>query len=145
MWYNICVKNNKQPQCNYNVKQGKMVRGGTIVDATIISAPESTRNAEGKRDPEMHSVRKGTKWYFGMRVHIGTDPIHGFVHSLTATASNAVEVKQAPDLVRLDDEVVYGDAGYCKMERYVRDGKERRYEINRQKHLRNCAFICQRY
>lgn len=114
-------------------REGKMVRGGTIVDATIISAPESTRNAEGKRDPEMHSVRKGTKWYFGMRVHIGTDPIHGFVHSLTATASNAVEVKQAPDLVRLDDEVVYGDAGYCKMERYVRDGKERRYEINRQR------------
>ena len=114
-------------------KEGKQVRGGTIVDATIISAPESTRNAEGKRDPEMHSVRKGTKWYFGMRVHIGVDPLHGFVHSLTATAANAAEVKQTPNLIRMSDDVVYGDAGYCKTERQMKDGKERRYEINRQR------------
>lgn len=114
-------------------KEGKQVCGGTIVDATIISAPESTRNAEGKRDPEMHSVRKGTKWYFGMRVHIGVDPMHGFVHSLTATAANAAEVKQTPELVRPDDDVVYGDAGYCKTDRHMKDGKKRRYEINRQR------------
>lgn len=114
-------------------KEGKQVCGGTIVDATIISAPESTRNAEGKRDPEMHSVRKGTKWYFGMRVHIGVDPMHGFVHSLTATAANATEVKQTPELVRPDDDVVYGDAGYCKTDRHMKDGKKRRYEINRQR------------
>jgi IS5 family transposase len=114
-------------------KEGKQVCGGTIVDATIISAPESTRNAEGKRDPEMHSVRKGTKWYFGMRVHIGVDPMHGFVHSLTVTAANAAEVKQTPELVRPDDDVVYGDAGYCKTDRHMKDGKKRRYEINRQR------------
>ena len=115
------------------VKQaGQQVRGGTIVDATIIEAPNSTKNASGQRDPEMHSVKKGTKWYYGMRIHIGVDPLHGFIHTVTGTAANAAEVKEAPKLLREDDEVVYGDAGYCKLERYVTDGKERRYEINRQ-------------
>ena len=111
---------------------GQQVRGGTIVDATIIEAPNSTKNASGQRDPEMHSVKKGTKWYFGMRLHIGVDPLHGFVHTVTGTAANEAEVKEAPKLLREDDEVVYGDAGYCKLERYVTDGIERRYEINRQ-------------
>ena len=113
-------------------REGKQVRGGTIVDATIIEAPNSTKNSSGQRDPEMHSVKKGTKWYFGMRLHIGVDPLHGFVHTITGTAANVAEVKEAPKLLREDDEVVYGDAGYCKLERYVTDGIERRYEINRQ-------------
>lgn len=113
-------------------KEGKQVRGGTIVDATIIEAPNSTKNASGQRDPEMHSVKKGTKFYFGMRIHIGVDPLHGFVHTLTGTAANRSEVKEAPNLLREDDDVAYGDAGYCKLEKYVTDGKERRYEINRQ-------------
>ena len=111
---------------------GQQVRGGTIVDATIIEAPNSTKNVSGQRDPEMHSVKKGSKWYFGMRLHIGVDPLHGFVHTITGTAANEAEVKEAPKLLREDDEVVYGDAGYCKLERYVTDGIERRYEINRQ-------------
>lgn len=113
-------------------KEGKQVRGGSIVDATIIEAPNSTKNANGQRDPEMHSVKKGTKWYFGMRIHIGVDPLHGFIHTVTGTAANQSEVKEAPKLLREDDEVVYGDAGYCKLERYVTDGIDRRYEINRQ-------------
>lgn len=113
-------------------KRGKQVKGGTIVDATIIEAPDSTKNSEGQRDPEMHSVKKGTKFYFGMRIHIGVDPLHGFVHTLTGTAANCSEVKEAPNLLREDDDVAYGDAGYCKLEKYVTDGKERRYEINRQ-------------
>ena len=113
-------------------KEGKQVRGGTIVDATIIEAPSSTKNSNGQRDPEMHSVKKGTKWYFGMRIHVGVDPLHGFVHTLTGTAANQSEVREAPNLLREDDDVAYGDAGYCKLERYVTDGKERRYEINRQ-------------
>lgn len=114
-------------------KEGKQVRGGSIVDATIIEAPNSTKNANGRRDPEMHSVKKGTKWYFGMRIHIGVDPLHGFIHTVTGTAANQPEVKEAPKLLREDDEVVYGDAGYCKLDRYVADGVERRYEINRQR------------
>lgn len=114
-------------------ESGKEVRGGTIVDATIIEAPRSTKNADKQRDPEMHSVKKGTQWHFGMRVHIGVDPLHGFVHSVTGTTANQAEVKEAPKLLREDDAVVYGDAGYCKLERYVTDGIERRYEINRQR------------
>lgn len=111
-------------------REGKQVRGGTIVDATIIEAPNSTKNSSGQRNPEMHSVKKGTKWYFGMRIHIGVDPLHGFIHTITGTAANVAEVKEAPKLLREDDEVAYADAGYCKLERY--DTKKRRYEINRQ-------------
>lgn len=67
-----------------------------------------------------------------MRAHIGTDPLYGFVHTLVTTSANISECKVAPKLLREDDEVVYGDAGYLKMERYVEDGKEREYRINRQ-------------
>ena len=122
----------KQVQ-NVLEKEGKQVRGGSIVDATIIEAPDSRKNASGKPDPEMHSVKKGSKWYFGMRLHVAVDPLHGFVHSLSCTPANQAEVKEAPKLLRKDDEVVYGDAGYCKLERYVTDGIVRRYEINRQR------------
>lgn len=113
-------------------KEGKQVTGGTIVDATIIDASNSTKNREKKRDPEMHSTRKRTKWYFGMRIHIGTDPVHGFVHSIHATPANVSEAKVAQKLLRKSDSVVYGDAGYLKMERYITDGVERVYRINRQ-------------
>lgn len=113
-------------------KEHKMVRGGTIVDATIIEASSNTKNAEHKTDPEMHSVKKGTKWFFGMRAHVGVDPVHGFVHTVICTPANESECKVAPQLLRPDDEVVYGDAGYLKMERYVTDGVEREYRINRQ-------------
>lgn len=112
---------------------GMQVKGGTIIDATIIESHDSTKNADKERDPEMHSVKKGNKWYFGMRVHIGTDPLHGFVHTLTGTSANVSEVKEAPKLIREEDEVVYGDAGYCKLERYVESDKPIRYEINRQR------------
>ena len=86
--------------------EGKMVHGGSIVDATIIEAPSSRKNAESKTDPEMHSVKKGNKWYFGMRAHIGVDPLYGFVHTVISTAANEPEVKTAPQLLRPDDEVV---------------------------------------
>ncbi len=114
-------------------QEGKQVRGGTIVDATIIDAPTSTKNEEKKRDAEMHSVKKNNQWYFGMRLHIGVDPVHGFAHSAVCTAGNVSECKVAPRLLREDDTVVYGDAGYLKMERYVEDGVEREYRINRQR------------
>lgn len=112
--------------------EGKMVHGGTIVDATIIEAPSSKKNAQTKADPEMHSVKKGNQWHFGMRAHIGVDPLYGFVHSMVCTAAHEPEVKVAPHLLRKDDEVVYGDAGYLKLERYVTDEIERDYRINRQ-------------
>jgi IS5 family transposase len=92
--------------------QGWIMRGGTIVDATIIAAPSSTKNATGTRDPEMHQTRKGNQWYFGMKAHIGVDAGTGYVHSLTCTAANVHDLDEVTHLVRSDDEVVYCDAGY---------------------------------
>lgn len=114
-------------------RSGKKVHGGTIVDATIIEASSSKKNREKKPDPEMHSVKKGTNYHFGMRAHIGVDPVFGYVHTVVTTPANTSEVKVAPQLVRADDTVVYGDAGYCKLERYITDGVKRDYRINRQR------------
>lgn len=91
---------------------GLMMHGGTIVDATIISAPSSTKNREGKRDPEMHQTKKGNEWRFGMKIHSGVDAGSGYVHTITATAANAHDVTETAHLIREDDEVVYGDSGY---------------------------------
>ena len=92
--------------------EGWIMRGGSIVDATIIAAPSSTKNATGERDPEMHQTKKGNQWYFGMKAHIGVDAGTGYVHSVTCTAANVHDLDEAVNLVRADDEVVYGDAGY---------------------------------
>ena len=94
------------------VQTGHMMKGGTIVDATIINAPSSTKNAEKKRDPEMHQTKKGNEWKFGMKCHIGVDAGSGLVHTITVTAANEHDITQAAALIREDDEVVYGDAGY---------------------------------
>jgi len=108
-------------------KHGKLMHGGSIVDATIVDAPTSTKNAEGKRDPEMHSVKKGNQWYFGERLHIATDAGTGYIHGVEVTAANANERDVVPMLVRGDDEAVYGDAGYC--------GIEKRDDIRNDPHL----------
>ncbi len=88
------------------------MRQGTIVDATLIAAPSSTKNKEGKRDPEMHETKKGNQWYFAMKVHIGVDKDTGLIHSVVTTAANVHDLTQAGDLLHGDEEVVYGDAGY---------------------------------
>jgi IS5 family transposase len=92
--------------------EGWIMRGGSIVDATIIAAPSSTKNATGTRDPEMHQTKKGNQWYFGMKAHIGADAGTGYVHHVTATGANVHDLDQVALLVRDDDEVVYTDAGY---------------------------------
>lgn len=93
-------------------KAGLLMHGGSIVDATIIHAPSSTKNAKGERDAEMHQVKKGNQWYFGMKVHAGVDAGTGFVHTITGTAANVHDSQQISELIRKDDEVVYGDSGY---------------------------------
>ena len=98
-------------------RAGRMMRGGTIVDATLISAPSSTKNAEKKRDPEMHSVKKGNQWHFGMKCHTGVDAGSGFVHTVEATAANVHDISVAAELLREDDEVVYGDSAYLGIEK----------------------------
>ena len=91
---------------------GLIMHGGTIVDATIISAPSSTKNASGERDPEMHQVKKGNQWYHGMKVHTGVDAGTGFVHTIKGTSANIHDSKMTSELIRDDDYVVYGDSGY---------------------------------
>ena len=112
---------------NFLDHHGKLMHGGTIVDATIIEAPTSTKNAEKKRDEEMHSVKKGNEWHFGARVHIGTDAGTGYIHSLELTAAHGDERAVAPRLLREDDTVVYGDAGYI--------GLSKRPEVQENAHL----------
>lgn len=108
-------------------RQGWIMRGGSIVDATIIAAPSSTKNATGTRDAEMHQTKKGRQWYFGMKAHIGVDAGTGYVHTVTATGANVHDLDQAASLVRGDDEVVYADAGY--------QGAHRRPDIAGDEHL----------
>lgn len=93
-------------------KSGLIMHGGSIVDASIISAPSSTKNASGKRDEEMHSTKKGNQWYFGMKIHIGADAGTGYVHTLKGTSANIHDSVMASELIREDDEVVYADSGY---------------------------------
>ena len=88
------------------------LREGTIVDATIIEAPSSTKNRTGERDPEMHQTKKGNQWHFGMKAHIGVDSETGIVHTMSATAANAHDVTEAHRLLHGGETMVWGDAGY---------------------------------
>ena len=87
------------------------------MDATIISAPSSTKNAEGKRDPEMHQTRKGNQWYFGMKAHIGTDAESGLVHRVVATPANESDISQTHHLLHGEEKSVHADAGYLGVEK----------------------------
>jgi transposase, IS5 family len=93
-------------------RKGLLLRSGTAVDATLISAPSSTKNTEGQRDPEMHQAKKGNNWYFGMKAHIGVDMASGLVHSVATTAANVADVTMAGALLHGDEEAAFGDAGY---------------------------------
>ena len=93
-------------------QQGLLMRAGTIVDATIIAAPSSTKNASGERDPEMHQAKKGNQWHHGMKAHIGVDAESGLVHSLVSTAANVSDVTQAGALLQGEETDAFGDAGY---------------------------------
>ena len=97
--------------------KGLLLKEGTIVDATIIAAPSSTKNATGTRDPEMHQTKKGNAWYFGMKAHIGVDAGSGLVHSLVATPANVSDVTMAHDLLHGEESLCFGDAGYQGVEK----------------------------
>ncbi len=98
-------------------ERGMAMKQGTIIDATLIAAPSSTKNKEGKRDPEMHQTKKGNQWYFGMKVHIGVDKDTGLIHSVETTAANVHDITQAADLLHGEEKVVYADAGYRGIEK----------------------------
>ena len=112
-------------------KSGHIMHGGTIVDATIIEAPSSTKNAEKARDPEMHQTKKGNEWHFGMKMHVGVDAGTGYVHTIEATSANEHDITVASQLIREDDEVVYGDSAYLGIEKRLEiQGDEQKAAID---------------
>jgi IS5 family transposase len=99
---------------------GLKVGTGTIVDATIIGAPSSTKNVDQQRDPEMHQTRKGRQWFFGMKLHIGVDTETGLAHSAVVTAANVHDKHPLPDLLHGQEERVYGDCAYAAQQTLIR-------------------------
>jgi IS5 family transposase len=92
--------------------KGIRIATGTIVDATIIHAPSSTKNQSGERDPAMHQTKKGKQWYFGLKAHIGVDSKQGVVHSVCTSAANVADMHMLPDLLHGEETKVWGDGGY---------------------------------
>ncbi len=103
--------------------KGLMMRGGTVVDATIIAAPSSTKNSDGKRDPEMHQTRKGNLWHFGMKAHVGVDAESGLTHTLVTTPANTADVSVAHELLYGTEKLAFGDASYQGVDK--RDAQKR--------------------
>ena len=114
------------------VQTGHMMKGGTIVDATIINASSSTKNAQKARDSEMHQTKKGNEWRFGMKCHIGVDAGSGLVHTMTVTAANEHDITETAKLLREDDRAVYGDSGYL--------GVQKRPDITSNEHFSKIDF-----
>ena len=99
--------------------RGLKVGTGTIVDATIIGAPSSTKNADKKRDPEMRQTKKGQQWYFGMKLHIGVDSRTGLAHSAVVTSANVHDKHPLPDLLHGQEQRVYGDSAYASQKKLI--------------------------
>ena len=139
---NLLMKNGLQEKLFAQVVAALMERGlilkrGTIVDSTIISAPSSIKNKEKKRDPDAHQVKKGNTWHFGYKAHIGADKDSGLVHTIAVTAANVHDVSQTASLLTGEEDSVYGDSGYLgaqKREDAVvrnKSGRKIKYKINR--------------
>lgn len=105
----------------YLTENGMKVSRGTIVDATIINAPSSTKNREKARDPEMHQTKKGNQWYFGMKAHIGVDSKTRLIHSVTATPANVHDSRVLPDLLHGGETRVWGDSAYTGQGEVIRE------------------------
>jgi transposase, IS5 family len=103
----------------YLSRKKLLLKRGSIVDATIIAAPSSTKNADGERDPEMHQTKKGNQWHFGMKAHIGVDVDSGLVHTVVGTPANEADVEVVDELLHGKEEVAYGDAGYTGADKRV--------------------------
>jgi IS5 family transposase len=100
-------------------RKGLMLKRGSIVDATIIAAPSSTKNATGERDPEMHQTKKGNQWHFGMKAHVGVDVDSGLVHTVVTTAANEADVEVVNELLTGKEKIVHADAGYTGADKRV--------------------------
>ncbi len=118
-------------------ERGFKVNTGTIVDATIISAPSSTKNADRARDPEMHQTRKGQQWYFGMKLHIGVDSQSGLAHSAVVTAANVHDKHPLPDLLHGNEQRVYGDSAYASQKDLIHSKAAKAKDFTNQRSRRN--------
>ena len=138
---NLLIRNGIQERLFAQVtellqERGLLLKKGTIVDSTLISAPSSTKNAEKKRDPEAHSTKKGNTWHFGYKAHVGVDKDTGLVHTLKVTAANVHDVTMTAELLTGEEETVHGDSGYLGAEKREdailrnKDGGKIRYKIN---------------
>lgn len=139
---NILVKNGLQEKLFQQVtalltERGLILKKGTIVDSTLISAPSSTKNREKRRDPDAHSVKKGNTWHFGYKAHVGVDQDTGLVHHVEVTGANVHDVTMMPQLLTGEESSVYGDSGYLGAEKredavtHNRQGRKIRYKISR--------------
>ena len=139
---NILIQNDLQEKLFQQVvdlltERKLILKKGTIVDSTLISAPSSTKNREKKRDPEAHSVKKGNTWHFGYKAHVGVDQDTGLVHHVEVTSANVHDVTMLPKLINGEESAVYGDSGYIGAEKredaVIRNqaGRKIKYKINR--------------
>lgn len=122
---------------HYLQENGLKVSTGTIVDATIINAPSSTKNKAGKRDPEMHQTRKGKQWHFGMKGHIGVDSQTKLIHSVAATAANVHDSQLLGDLLHGNETRVWGDSAYAGQGDVIREHAPNAKDLTHQKGCRN--------
>jgi len=99
------------------IQRGLLLKTGTVVDATLIAAPTSTKNKDKARDPEMHSSKKGNQWYFGMKAHIGADAESGLVHTVRGTSGHVSDIAEANTLLHGEEVLAFGDAGYQGIEK----------------------------
>ena len=117
-------------------RKGLMLKQGTIVDATIIAAPSSTKNGKRERDPEMHQTKKGNQWHFGMKAHIGVDADSGLVHTVVTTPANTADVEVSDELLHGKEQTVWADAGYT--------GADKRMEADHPRRKRNPRWVIAR-
>lgn len=116
--------------------KGVRITTGTIVDATIIHAPSSTKNRDQSRDPEMHQTRKGKQWYFGMKAHVGVDSKTKIIHTAVATAANVSDMAILPDLLHGEETRVWGDGAYQGQTEVIREGAPRAQDYTQ----RRCRY-----
>ena len=138
---NLLIRNNIQEKIFAQVvsiltEKNLILKKGTIVDSTLISAPSSTKNKDKKRDPEAHSVMKGKQWYFGYKAHIGVDSKTGLVHHVKATAANVHDVNAVDDVIYGEEDDFFGDSAYLNVEEHLSENKKksgREYYVNRRR------------
>lgn len=116
---------------------GMKLSGGTIVDATIIAAPSSTKNADNGRDPEMHQTKKGNQWHFGMKVHIGVDSKTGLAHSATITPANVHDSQELPNLLHGNETRLYGDSAYANQKEALKQVAPKAKDFTNKRAYRN--------